>query len=123
MKRPVSMHGCGSRREEVGTGVDSHGPTRGKRGSMDLMLLTARLLLAGIFAIAGVAKLADWPASRYAIVGFGVPSRLSTPLGVLLPLAEITIAIALLSTATIAWWGALGAGILLLFFIIGIGYN
>ena len=90
--------------------------------SMDLVLLMARLLLAGVFGTAGVAKLADWPASRQAIIGFGVSSRLATPLSILLPLTEITIALSLLSTAT-AWWGALCADILLLLFIISIGYN
>src|SRR5213078_2242028 len=45
-----------------------------------------------------------------------------TPLGLLLPLAELAVAIALLLPAT-AWWGALGALALLLLFVGGIGYN
>jgi uncharacterized membrane protein YphA (DoxX/SURF4 family) len=58
---------------------------------MDSFLLVARLLLALVFAVAGVAKLADREGSRRAIVDFGVPSALAAPLG-LLSLAELAVA-------------------------------
>src|SRR5919202_6859076 len=89
---------------------------------MDIALLTARLLLALVFVVAGVAKLADRAGSRQAAVDFGVPVSLATPLGVLLPLAELAVAAALIPTVT-AWWGALGAFALLLVFAAGIGIN
>src|SRR5919202_2989264 len=89
---------------------------------MDIALLTARLLLALVFVVAGVAKLADRAGSRQAAVDFGVPVSLATPLGVLLPLAELAVAAALIPTIT-AWWGALGALALLLLFVAGIGIN
>jgi hypothetical protein len=54
---------------------------------MDSLLLVARLLLALVFAIAGVAKLSDREGSRRAIAGFGVPSALAAPRGLVLPLA------------------------------------
>jgi peroxiredoxin len=85
-------------------------------------LLFARLLLAGIFAVAGVAKLAHRQGSRQAIVDFGVPSALAAPLGLLLPLGEVAVAATLLPAST-AWWGALGALGLLSVFIVGIGIN
>ena len=89
---------------------------------MSLALLLARLLLAAVFLVAGIAKLADLAGSRQALCDFGVPAQLSTPLGVLLPLAELAVAVALLLPAT-AWWGAMGALALLLLFVGGIGYN
>ncbi|MBA2277971.1 MAG: redoxin domain-containing protein [Chloroflexia bacterium] len=87
---------------------------------MDGLLLIARLLLASVFAVAGVAKLADLAGSRRAMLGFGVPERLAAPLGTALPLAELAVAVALIPTAT-ARWGALGAVALLLIFVGGIG--
>jgi methylamine dehydrogenase accessory protein MauD len=89
---------------------------------MGTALLVARLLLALVFLVAGVAKLADRPGSHQAIVDFGLPGRLAVPLGVLLPLAELAVAASLILTAT-AWWGALGALTLLLVFVVGIGAN
>src|ERR671915_1984862 len=85
-------------------------------------LLIARLLLALVFVVAGIAKLADRTGSRQGLVGFGVPTALAIPLGILLPLAELAVAAALVPTST-AWWGALGALALLLLFVAGIGVN
>ena len=89
---------------------------------MDVALLTARLLLAAVFLVAGLAKLVDRSGSRSSLVNFGIPSRLAGPLGVLLPVAEVIVAIALIPTST-AWWGAIGTVTLLLLFIAGIGVN
>jgi methylamine dehydrogenase accessory protein MauD len=86
------------------------------------ILLIARLLLALVFVVAGVSKLADRKGSRQAVIDFGVPSSLATPLGILLPLSELAVAAALIPTST-AWWGALGALALLLLFAVGIGIN
>jgi peroxiredoxin/uncharacterized membrane protein YphA (DoxX/SURF4 family) len=87
---------------------------------MDGVLLIARLLLAVVFVVAGLAKLADRAGSRQALLDFGVPARLVAPLAVLLPLAELAVAVALIPTAS-AWWGALGALALLLLFVAAIG--
>src|SRR5215210_7850679 len=89
---------------------------------MDTTLFIARLLLALVFLVAGVAKLADRTGSRQAVVDFGLPKFLAAPLGVLLPLAELAVAVALIPAST-AWWGALGALALLLLFVAGIGVN
>jgi peroxiredoxin len=80
------------------------------------------LLLAAVFVVAGVAKLADREGSRRAVADFGVPGALAAPLGVLLPLAELAVAVALIPTST-AFWGAVGALVLLLLFVAGIGAN
>jgi peroxiredoxin/uncharacterized membrane protein YphA (DoxX/SURF4 family) len=89
---------------------------------MALALLASRVLLAVVFVVAGVAKLADRPGSRQALINFGVPPRLATPVGQLLPIAELAVGLALVPRPT-AWWGALGALALLLSFIGAIGYN
>ncbi len=89
---------------------------------MDVVLLLARLVLAGVFLVAGGAKLADRRGSIEAMRGFGVPDRLAAPAGIALPVAEIAVAILLIPTAT-ARWGALGALALLLAFVGGIAWN
>jgi methylamine dehydrogenase accessory protein MauD len=89
---------------------------------LDAAILCARLLLAIVFAVAGVAKLADWAGTRQAVVDFGVPAALAAPLGILLPLAELAVAAALVP-ATTAWWGAVGALVFLLLFAVAIGAN
>jgi peroxiredoxin/membrane associated rhomboid family serine protease len=89
---------------------------------MDAGLLIARLVLAGVFTLAGVAKLSDLQGSRKAIIDFGVPSAIAAPLGLVLPLAELSVAATLLPAST-AWWGALGALVLLSVFVVGITYN
>src|SRR2546421_493895 len=89
---------------------------------MAVLFLSARVLLAVVFVVAGLAKLADRARARQALRDFGVPAALATPLGLLLPLAELAVVLALLPTRS-AWWGALGALVLLLLFIAGIGAN
>jgi peroxiredoxin/uncharacterized membrane protein YphA (DoxX/SURF4 family) len=86
---------------------------------MDAALLIARLVLAGVFALAGVAKLSDLEGSRKAIIDFGLPAVLASPLALLLPLAELAVAAALIPAST-AWWSALG---LLMLFVVGISLN
>ena len=86
------------------------------------IVLVARLLLAGVFAAAGLAKLADRAGSRQAMIDFGVPTSLAGPLGVFLPVTELVVCVALIPGVT-AWWGALGALALLLLFVAGIGIN
>ena len=89
---------------------------------MTLLLLLARLLLCLVFLIAGLAKLADLAGSQRALRDFGVPAPLAAPLGILLPLVELSVAVALIASLSF-WWGAPGALTLLLLFISGIGSN
>jgi methylamine dehydrogenase accessory protein MauD len=91
-------------------------------GTVDLALLAARLVLAAVFAVAGVAKLADRDGSRRAVEDFGVPAQLSRVVAVVLPVVELGVAIALVSTS-FAWWGALGALGLLVVFVVVIVVN
>ncbi len=89
---------------------------------MGLVLLAGRLLLAAVFAVAGLTKLADLPGSRRAVRDFGVSGRLAGPFGVLLPLVELGVAVALIPKAS-AWYGALAALVLLALFVVGIAAN
>jgi peroxiredoxin/uncharacterized membrane protein YphA (DoxX/SURF4 family) len=89
---------------------------------MEITLLVLRLVLAGVFGLAAVTKLADLPGSQTALEGFGLPKRLAAPAGLALPLLELAIAILLLPVTT-SWWGALAGLVLLLAFIAGIGYT
>jgi thiol-disulfide isomerase/thioredoxin len=82
---------------------------------VSVLLLVLRLLLAGVFAVAGLAKLADRAGARDAATGFGLPARLTGAVAVGLPLAELATAAALVPAAT-ATAGAIGALVLLLTF-------
>jgi peroxiredoxin len=86
---------------------------------MEALELIARFVLAAVFAVAGLAKLADRPGSRQALVAFGVPERLAAPGGIALPIAELAVAVLLIPAATAAI-GAAGALVLLLGFCAGI---
>ncbi len=87
---------------------------------MGVALLVCRLVLAGVFLVAGPAKLLDPAGSRKAVADFGVPEGLARPAGLLLPLAELAIGIALVPVGW-ARFGALGAATLLLAFVAAIG--
>ena len=89
---------------------------------MSFVLLLIRLLLALVFVVAGLAKLADLAGSRQALRDFGVPARLANLFGILLPTLELAVAVTLIPSAT-AGLGAVGALALLLVFVAGIGYN
>ena len=89
---------------------------------MDAALVVARLVLAGVFIVAGGAKLADLPGSRAALAGFGIPTRVAYLTGTLLPFAELAVAGLLLFGAT-ARAGAIGALSLLVLFAIGISIS
>jgi thiol-disulfide isomerase/thioredoxin/uncharacterized membrane protein YphA (DoxX/SURF4 family) len=78
------------------------------------------MLLAVVFVAAGVGKLLDISGSRRAVADFGVPEAAARSIGVLLPLAELAVAVTLVFQPS-ARWGALGAALLLAAFIAGIG--
>ncbi len=89
---------------------------------MEVTLLGLRLILAGIFSVAGAAKLADIAGSRKAFADFGVPASLAGPLAIGLPAAEIAIAISLIFVQS-SWYGSIGAAVLLAGFIGGMAYQ
>lgn len=89
---------------------------------MDVAVLIARLLLALVFGVAGIAKAADLDASSRALTDFGLPEKLAIPLGRVLPFIEILTALALIPLASV-WWGAIVSFALLVVFTAAIGIN
>jgi peroxiredoxin len=86
---------------------------------MNDALVIARLFLAAVFIVAGVAKLSDRPGTRQALTDFDVPPSFARPLLFLLPAAEIAVATALMFPTT-ARWGAAGSLVLLALFVVGL---
>lgn len=82
---------------------------------MDAALLIARIVLAAVFAVAAIGKLADLAGSREAAASFGAPRAVATVLGTALPFVELAIAVALCFAGT-ARGAALAALVLLLAF-------
>ena len=89
---------------------------------MHMYLLVPRLLLAAVFFTAGLAKLRDLAGSRKAVIDFGAPPWLASPVGTMLPFIELATA-ALLLPARTAYWGALASIVLLSGFIAAISVN
>jgi len=89
---------------------------------MSLVTVLLRLALSVIFAAAGVTKLSDPPGTRAAVENFGAPPSLAQALAILLPIAELVIAMGLLVTDT-AGASALAALVLLSVFLVAISVN
>jgi uncharacterized membrane protein YphA (DoxX/SURF4 family)/thiol-disulfide isomerase/thioredoxin len=95
---------------------------RGLSATVELALLLARLLLAAVFLLAGVAKFFDPQGATKAFTGFGVPRAMAALFALLLPLVEVAVAVALLPAAS-AWYGACAALALLGIFVSAIVIN
>ena len=89
---------------------------------MGSILLLARVVLAAVFGVAGIAKSVDLDGSRKSLRDFGVPGSLARPFALLLPLAELICAGALLFDSSF-WWGATGVAVLLILFMTGIAVS
>ncbi len=89
---------------------------------MEDFLFILRILLAAIFGVAGFAKLFDLSGSKKAVEGFGVPLVLARPIGVVLPVTEILIAVSMIFVQ-FSWFGAIGAAAVLAVFVIGMGWQ
>jgi thiol-disulfide isomerase/thioredoxin/uncharacterized membrane protein YphA (DoxX/SURF4 family) len=89
---------------------------------MELLLLIIRLILAAIFATAGITKFADLKGSEKAFKEFGVPSSIALPSSILLSAAEALIAVLFLFPS-VSWYAAIGATALLAIFIAQMVYQ
>lgn len=70
-----------------------------------MIVLVARIVLAAVFAVAGLGKLVRGSDNEATMAEFGVSDGLRRPLALALPLAELAIAVALLPAATAPWAG------------------
>jgi peroxiredoxin/uncharacterized membrane protein YphA (DoxX/SURF4 family) len=81
--------------------------------------LVARVLLAAVLAVAGVAKLRDRASTRAALRGFGLPGGLVPAGALVLPVAELLVAAGLLAPPT-AFAATIVAGALLVMFTLAV---
>jgi len=89
---------------------------------MEIALLIARLVLASVFAVAGLTKLSDRAGTRQVLIDFGVSPKLAPSVAVALPIAELVLAAGLLLTE-LAWAASLGVLVLLAGFSVAIAVN
>jgi uncharacterized membrane protein YphA (DoxX/SURF4 family)/peroxiredoxin len=89
---------------------------------MNTVLLLGRMILSLVFLVAGVAKVGHSARTRQTLLEFGAPKPLTATLAWLLPITELSVGAALVPART-AWWGAAGALVLLVLFLIAIWWN
>ncbi|MCC6329689.1 MAG: redoxin domain-containing protein [Acidobacteria bacterium] len=85
---------------------------------METVLLIIRLILFGVFAVAGISKILDPDGAKKAMRDFGMPDEFTGFFAVGLPFAEIVFAVCFLFVS-MSWVGAAGALLLLTTFIGG----
>ncbi|MDQ3945781.1 MAG: redoxin domain-containing protein [Actinomycetota bacterium] len=95
---------------------------RKERGTVVELTLAARLILAGVFATAGLGKVADRSGAQRVLGEFGLPGVLGRALSVALPGAELAVAFALIPAST-SRVGAAGALTLLGAFSLAVAVN
>ena len=82
---------------------------------MTAALVFARLALSAVFAFAALGKLFDLNGSQRAVERFGVSGRISRPVGLLLPVVELVLALALVPAQTARAAAVTSCGLLLVF--------
>jgi hypothetical protein len=88
---------------------------------VELALLPVRLVLFGVFLLAGATKLVNLAGFRKVLPDFGIPGSLSAPVAIVLPIAELILAAALIP-AKLAWYAGWGALALFGIFILAVGF-
>jgi uncharacterized membrane protein YphA (DoxX/SURF4 family) len=84
--------------------------------------IVLRLIIAAVFAAAGIAKLRDHHGTIRMLMGFGLAERLARPSGAALPVLELAVAVALLLPVS-ARYGALAALALVMMFSAAMVWN
>jgi thiol-disulfide isomerase/thioredoxin len=72
---------------------------------MEVLILGFRAVLFCVLGLAAITKLADLAGARVSVIEFGVPERLSWPVAILLPAAELLTAVLLLAAETVVFGG------------------
>jgi peroxiredoxin len=89
--------------------------------TVELALLLVRLVLFGVFLLAGATKLVNLAGFRKVLPDFGIPGSLSGPVAIVVPIAELILAAALIP-AKLAWYAGWGALALFGIFILAVGF-
>ena len=89
---------------------------------MLLIIVLVRIALSVVFSLAGITKLMDQPGTREAVKNFGAPKAIAPALALVLPFAELAIALGLLLSKTTAV-SSIGALLLLGLFVVAISAN
>ena len=89
---------------------------------MDLFILILRLIFAGVFATAAIAKASDIEGSRKSLKGYGIPESTTLVFSIWLIAVELILSVGFLFVST-AWGAAVAAVILLATFTGFLGYQ
>ena len=79
---------------------------------MDLFILILRLIFAGVFATAAIAKAADIEGSKRSLKGYGIPESTTLFFSIWLIAVELILSVGFLFVDTA--WGAAAAAVILL---------
>jgi uncharacterized membrane protein YphA (DoxX/SURF4 family) len=90
---------------------------------VNVVAAAARFVLAGVLGAAAWAKMSDPPGTRQAAREFGVPAAAASAVALVLPVAELTVAVLLVFGGSAAVVGAVGAVLLLSVFIVAIAVS
>jgi peroxiredoxin len=82
---------------------------------LSLCLVLGRVVLAGVLAFAGAAKLLDGDGARASVIEFGIPAPAAPAVALALPAFELLLAIALLPDSTAVWSSAAATVLLAVF--------
>lgn len=89
---------------------------------MDLLILILRLVFAGVFATAAIAKASDIEGSRRSLKGYGIPESTTLVFSVWLIAVELILSVGFVFVTT-AWGAAVASVILLAMFTAVLGYQ
>ena len=102
-------------------GATDHGTVEWRRGAGPWVRTGARILLGGVFLVAGVLKVPDPAAAVRAVRAYQLlPERMVAPVAFGLPVVEIAVGLALLAGVFVRT-AAVAAAVLLVVFLVGVG--
>lgn len=85
---------------------------------MDIALLVARAAFASLLLVSGLAKLFSIGATQASAASFGVPRRLAGPVAIVLPVAELAVAVTLVGDRSAAAGGWAAATLMTCFTVV-----
>ena len=86
--------------------------------SMGIVALVLRMVLAAMFAVAGIAKFRSIQKTKQTVKDFGLPVWAAGPVSLLLPAGELGVALLLVPVSTVLWASLASLGLLSAFSIL-----